>query len=276
MKRVLFGTTLAAVAMVVVVKAASSTTIVVTPTSPFVFDSNHITGVMLDGAPGFSTGSFRSDGVAKTDMYFAADNLFAREISLGEIASMSFWTKKGTTHVVDPVDWFVNIYTKPYAGDVSSPAWYGDRIGTEPYYSININETAGAWNQWSSDDSVNRLRFFESTAGAPGANFGSYTDPDWQTFVTGNSLSGQPYGGHKVLYFSIQTGSCCASGFTGQVDGLRLELTDGEVVNINLEPFIQPTDRDSCKKNAWMTLLRGNGTPFTNQGDCVSYVNTGK
>ena len=179
-------------------------------------------------APGFPAGSLRSSGgpattcasggsSTKTDIYFTPEMLFGgRSITLGQVAGMSYWTKKGTTHTVDPTDWAMILYTKPYAGDVSTPSWYGDRIGAEPYFSINLNDPAGAWNQWSTGGANNQLRFYESTQGAPGATFGSYGDPNWATFVAGNALSGQPYAGHAILFFSIQTGSATATGFTGQ------------------------------------------------------------
>jgi hypothetical protein len=41
-------------------------------------------------------------------------------------------------------------------------------------------------------------------------------------------------------------------------------------------PNLCPTDKNQCKKNGWRSLINANGEPFKNQGDCVSYVNTGK
>lgn len=38
----------------------------------------------------------------------------------------------------------------------------------------------------------------------------------------------------------------------------------------------QPETADECKKDGWLTLFRADGSAFKNQGDCVSYVNTGK
>jgi hypothetical protein len=35
-------------------------------------------------------------------------------------------------------------------------------------------------------------------------------------------------------------------------------------------------NKDQCKNGGWQTLFRENGTPFKNQGDCVSYVSNGK
>jgi hypothetical protein len=254
-----------------VATAATATDLTVTPSTP-VFDSNNVVGVANDAAPGFDYGSFASNGVAKTDMYFTPDALFARDVTLGEVASMSYWTKKGDTHAVDPADWYLTIYTKPYAGDVSSATWYGDRIGTEPYFSANLNDPADTWNRWSSDGADNTLRFFESTLGY----FGGYGDPHWAAFVSGNALSGDPYAGHEVLFFSVQTGSAWAAGFTGQVDGLTVELTDGSVATANFEPYVVATSKDQCKKDGWKTLFRADGSGFKNQGDCIQYVNTGK
>jgi len=34
--------------------------------------------------------------------------------------------------------------------------------------------------------------------------------------------------------------------------------------------------KDQCKNGGWQTLFRADGTPFKNQGDCVSYTNNGK
>lgn len=263
----------------ILARVGTNTTLIVTPSSP-VFgspDGEHVDGVSEDGAPGFAHGSFKSDGLLKTDMYFTVQPLFGdRPVTVGDVANISYWTKKATTHADNLVDWSVIIYTAPYAGDASTPTWYGARFGTEPYFAQNIVDPADTWNQWSSDDPVNRMRFYESTAGAPGANFGSYTDPDWAAFKAANALSGHPRSGLPVLFFSIQTGSATATGFTGQVDGLRIELTDGSVAKVNLEPFVVAADLDSCKKGGYLNLFRPNGSGFGTQGDCVSFVNTGK
>lgn len=255
--------------------AQTATHLMVLPSNPL-WGASVVTGVAMDAAPGFPHGSVAGSGVAKAEIYFTPEMLFAGPITLGDIADMSYWTKTGATHATDPRDWFLAIYTAPYAGDVSTPTWYGSRIGSEPYFAMNPDDPANTWNQWSSDGATNRMRFFESTAGAPGATFGTYGDPDWATFVAGNALSGHPYAAQNVLYISIQTGSAWAAGFTGQLDGLRIELTDGSLATVNFEPFPVAGQIEACKKNAWMNLYRANGGRFKNQGDCVSYVNTGR
>jgi hypothetical protein len=248
-----------------------TTNLVVTPTST-VYDSNNVTGVATDSAPGFAHGSLASDGSGKTDIYITPEMLFGHGITLGDIDSMSYWTKKSSNHVVDPTDWFVNIYTKPYIGDISTPSWYGDRIGTEPYFAVNLNDPANTWNMWSTGSIDNQLRFFESTAGAPGATFGSYTDSTWSDFVAGTALSGQAYATQSVLFISPQTGSTNANGFTGQIDGLTIILKDGSVATVNFEAFNVVNSKDQCKNSSWKSAVDANGDSFKNQGLCVSYV----
>jgi hypothetical protein len=263
------------------VSAQTTTNLVVTPTTP-VFDSNHVVGVTNDSAPGFPFGSFASDGLAKTDMYFPPEVLFGRPVTLGEVAKMTYWTKKGTTHTVAAPDWALIIYTKKHTGQALSTNFYGVRLGLEPYFATNLTDPANTWNQWTTFGATNQLRVYESTAGATGANFGSYSDPDWFTRVAGNSLTGPSGGGEPlatqpILYFSVQTGSGTAAGFTGRLDGYRIELFDGSIANINFEATNQiVTDKNQCKGNGWMTLTRGDFSTFKNQGDCIQYANTGK
>lgn len=37
-----------------------------------------------------------------------------------------------------------------------------------------------------------------------------------------------------------------------------------------------PTNKEQCKNDGWKTLFRPNGSPFKNQGDCVSFMASGK
>jgi hypothetical protein len=41
-------------------------------------------------------------------------------------------------------------------------------------------------------------------------------------------------------------------------------------------PFTVPTTKDECKDGGWQNLSHADGSPFKNQGACVSYVNKGK
>ena len=39
---------------------------------------------------------------------------------------------------------------------------------------------------------------------------------------------------------------------------------------------VTPVDKSLCKIGGWESLSRPDGSPFTNQGDCIQYMNTGK
>jgi hypothetical protein len=279
------------VVAVTAVSAQTTTNLVVTPSSA-VFDCKNIAGVPGDAAPGFPFGSFASTGgpatlcpsggspTTKTDMYFSPETLFGRQVTLGEVTKMSYWTKTGASHTIDVRDWALIIYTKPYAGQARTANFYGVRLGLEPYFSSNLVDPANTWNQWTTLGAVNQLRVYESTNGAFGANFGTYSDPDWLTRLGGNSLfgpngGGAPYAPQPILFFSVQTGSGTATGFTGQVDGYRIELIDGSAANVNFEATFKLT-KDQCKENGWQTATRADFSRFKNQGDCVSYVSNGK
>jgi hypothetical protein len=151
--------------------------------------------------------------------------LFGHGITIGDLKSISYWTKKDTHQ--GSVDWFLQIYTIKETGDPGS--WYGYRINSEPYFSQNLNAPAGQWNQWTSDGTTNKLRFYDSTSGY----FGGYNDGFLSDIQTSFSSKG-------ILLLGIGTGSGWASGFTGQVDGLRIKLKNGEVANVNLEAIPEP------------------------------------
>jgi hypothetical protein len=231
---------LSAVGLVTLVVDAAPPTrrFTVTPALPYTLAN--VAGVADDGAPGFEGGSIRAAigaASAKGELYFAPARLFGRDIALGEIARMSYFTKKPTLHVGVPFDvhdWYLTIYTSPYAGQTSG--WFGARVTAEPYYASPLVETAGAWNEWSTDGVERQLIFFESTFG----NFGTYDDPTWSEFVLEDSLAGAgprvslPYATQPVLAITLQTASNNL-GFAGQLDGFQLELTDGTVAVVDFQ-----------------------------------------
>ena len=53
---------------------------------------------------------------------------------------------------------------------------------------------------------------------------------------------------------------------------LRDACQDGTCIGTNF----CPTDKDQCKNGGWQSFIKVSGKPFKNQGDCTSYVNTGK
>lgn len=262
--------------------AFAQNTFVVTPQTPVwgtgeVNQPNggmQVVGVALDAASGFDFGSLKTNGLKKSDIYLSPEMLFGREVLVGEVESMRFSTKKGTTHVVDPRDWYLLVYTKRYLGQLGT-SFYGTRSVAVPAYSAGLIEQAGSWVEWNTHGSMNRLRWAESTYN----NFGGYNDPDWSTHQSGMSLAGSrgpgvPMATQPILYFSLQTGSGSESaGLMAQLDGLEIVLSDGSWAKVNMEPFEVPTDKDRCKDGGWKSVYMPDGTPFKNQGHCVSFTN---
>jgi hypothetical protein len=65
-------------------------------------------------------------------------------------------------------------------------------------------------------------------------------------------------GGHRYGWFAIQEFPVLA------IDNVSL-------LSVNLAGNVS-----ACKSDGWQQSTRADGTIFTNQGDCIQYVNTGK
>jgi hypothetical protein len=65
-------------------------------------------------------------------------------------------------------------------------------------------------------------------------------------------------GGHRYGWFVIQEFPVLA------IDNVSL-------LSVNLAG-----NTSACKNDGWKELTRADGSTFTNQGDCIQYVNTGK
>jgi len=211
-----------AVMVVAFAGVAQANTIVALPG-----DAGGATPVGVEGqfAPGWGSGSWQSpNGGGWTQFNFDAQSLFGRDITVGEIASMSYWTNKPTGP--GSVDWYFHIYTAPYDGSPGA-GWYGNRINAEPYFSENLNAPADQWNQWQTGEGEdNRLRFYDSSNN----DFGGYDDG----FLS--DLTSDPdYADQQVLFFSFATGSAWADSFTGLLDGFEMTLTDNSYAAINFE-----------------------------------------
>jgi hypothetical protein len=182
-------------------------------------------GVEGDSPDGWGSGSWQAGGNGKAQFYLPLGEVFGElgGQTIGDLTSMSFWTKKGSGYVQNPGDWFLNIYTKPYEGSPGS-GWYGNRFNAEPYYSVNLDAPAGQWNLWQTGEGENQLRFFDSSDG----DMGSYTDLVWDEFK-------QEFADQEILYMSIGTGNPWAEGFEGLMDGVTLEFEDGSIAKYNFE-----------------------------------------
>jgi len=90
-------------------------------------------------------------------------------------------------------------------------------------------------------------------------------------YMTWNSIVANNPGATILGGFGVNQGSG-NGGLTASTDALTITHND-VCVTYDFEPF---RSTNECKKGGWQTMRRADGTPFKNQGDCVSYVNTGK
>jgi hypothetical protein len=225
---------IAAVAAMASGVQAASTTVTLLPGAAVNTSGNAGTS-----APGFGTGSWQAPGAgAKQEAYVPVGALFSGSVTIDDIASISYWTNKGTTAA--DVDWTFLIYTaKTGSGDTGS--FYHSRLNSEPYFTNTPSVTANTWHEWSTNDPSNPMTFYDQ---ARSGNFGTYADPtlgDLQAgSVTWANNAQYDYGSDTVSLFSLQTGSAWSNGFTGLVDGVTITLKNGDVGRINLEAVPAP------------------------------------
>jgi hypothetical protein len=133
----------------------------------------------------------------------------------------------------------------------------------EPVYNTAQGTvTPGVWQDW--DAYLGGQAIWWSSQPIPGCLIG----PCYQTWSTivANNPNAVIVGG-----FGVNQGSG-NGGLTASSDALNIGYGDVCVL-YDLEPFRATNE---CKKGGWQNLSRADGSPFKNQGDCVSYMNTGK
>jgi hypothetical protein len=142
----------------------------------------------------------------------------------------------------------------------------------EPVYSPSQGAVVkGAWQTWNL--AAGNWWFTTATSfGAPQAVFPSFADikAAYPNATIVQSLAGAPGAGVQLVGGQNSAGAPW-SGFIGAVDNLTIGAA-----TYNFEPYAVAEDGDGCKNGGWETLRRADGSPFKNQGDCVSYTNNGR
>ena len=106
---------------------------------------------------------------------------------------------------------------------------------------------------------------------ATGHPSGTYT---YDIVAEGNSTADMKW--REEIYDFIATGPVTTLSFTSLTADASGPVVDNvRVDGPDMPTFTVPETKDDCKKGGWQSLTDHNGTPFRNQGDCVSYVATG-
>jgi hypothetical protein len=156
----------------------------------------------------------------------------------------------------DGVQFYMNVYAT--FGSSSPTKFYDCRYNV----FVNLGSTA-AWTTVVFDPD---LAYSVTTrTGAPGvaSPFPCPANPSaMDALSAGSSI--------RAIALNVGDTSASDTGVHGYLDRVVVNLTGGSNT-YNFDP-----DKDVCKSGGWQTMTRPNGTTFKNQGDCVSYTNTGR
>jgi hypothetical protein len=135
----------------------------------------------------------------------------------------------------------------------------------EPIYNTDQGVISdGIWQDW--DGYSGGSATWWSTRAIPGVcAFNCFVS--WSSIVS-NNPDATILGG-----FGVNQGSGNPA-LTASADALSIKY-GGTTTTYDFEPYKIATNKNQCKSDGWQTRKRANGTSFSNQGDCVSYTNTG-
>ena len=133
----------------------------------------------------------------------------------------------------------------------------------EPVYNTGQGVISdGVWQTWDAKNG-----FWWSTRNIPGVcAFDCFVK--WDDIVAANP------GAVIAGGFGVNQGSGNPA-LTGSSDALNIAY-GGSSVTYDFEPYRVATTKDDCKVGRWQSVKRADGSSFKNQGQCVSYVETGK
>ncbi len=136
----------------------------------------------------------------------------------------------------------------------------------EPVYNTSQGAVQdGVWQNWDAYSGGQAIWW--STRAIPGVcAFSCYVS--WNTIVA-NNPDAVIVGG-----FGVNQGSGNPA-LTAATDALKIGA-NGDSITYNFDPFRVAATKEDCKNGGWQTFRRADGSTFRNQGQCVSYVNTGR
>jgi len=132
----------------------------------------------------------------------------------------------------------------------------------EPYWNGTV--VPANWQQWDVDMGhfLSSRTFSEGTCSVINGAGG----PPFYTLAQIKAMCPNAV----VQSFGVNVGTFNPN-YNVEVDGVDFNGTI-----YNFEVMNAPSDKEACKDGGWQNLTRADGTTFRNQGDCVSYTNTGR
>ncbi|GMU20278.1 MAG: hypothetical protein AMXMBFR13_03750 [Phycisphaerae bacterium] len=264
-------------------------------TNPFGYDwDSAAPDTVSGGAPAYGTSSFYANVVNSSDgsspdassyrtLRLGMRTLFGKNVTVGQLAQLSYYTRKPAPATA--IDWRPSIYTTVQAGDGNSSSWYRSRLQARPSSSLNLNAPENAWNQWNTSAGTNQLVFYDNST-ARKAAFGS-SSLTWDLIaggeVTGNGGATWDFSSEEIMMIDLTLGANSGGG-TGesQIDGVRIELTTGEIADIDLGTvlYVNGSGNNCYGSGAAFTTIQA-AIAAASAGDTImicpgTYVETGQ
>ncbi len=208
-------------------------------TNAFAYDWDSAAPTTASGAPtGYGASSFSASvnegGATQPDRYrtfrVALRSLFGQNVAIGQIARISYQTKKPAAQT--EIDWRMSIYTTWDPAGGNSSGWYRSRIQSHPAGAAGLSAPADTWNLWSTSAGANQLQFSSNRSGfaAEDIAFG-----ELNSGAVTRGASTWNFSGEEVMMIDLTMGANSGGG-TGasQLDAAQIELTSGQVANIDL------------------------------------------
>lgn len=243
----------------------ASSTVVVSPTTPngwAFFDDNGNGGsgsfVVGPPVPPAGVGSAQLQ-VTAANQGFALGSAILGGTKFADLTTVEYSTYRQTVDAGNNLAIALQFNFDADVTDANNT--FQGRLVFEPYQTFPGAVTQGVWQTWNALAG----KWWRTRSGpCPQSN------PCTMAEVIANWPNGGVRAGGGVI---LKAGSGWAT-FTGNTDKLTIGV-NGTSTTYDFEPFITPSDKDSCKDGGWRNLSRADGTSFKNQGDCVSYTNTG-
>ncbi|HEX3095562.1 MAG TPA: hypothetical protein VHQ20_00395 [Patescibacteria group bacterium] len=125
------------------------------------------------------------------------------------------------------------------------------------------------WTDVVDDSSNPVVYYYESSLSSATNPDGSFVSPVYQSGALSTSQIPTPGTPEGVYYWHVRAVDAV---------GNSSAWTSAWKITVSNAPPPPPvaTNMNQCKNGGWAIYVRANGTPFKNQGDCVSYTQNGK
>ena len=242
-----------------------------TPVTPGTCANGAVNFVTNPTAPPMGVGSAElrtGNGTTGGDCSAELRNSGYNGVKLSSLTSLNYWTYD----VVNNGSQFPYLELNISTTGGTTP---DDALFFEPPYQQSgnggacANQAVTARNTWQRWDAFNGCWWSNNGTLNPGTGTGTLADylvayPN--ATIVNTSTAGAV---HLVVGFASPTDQ-----FVGNIDAFTIGVLGSETT-YNFEPNLpSPTSKGQCKNGGWQNQVDVSGTPFKNQGDCVSYVAT--